>query len=151
MYNVLNSTPAVQYMVAKRFGSIENRESCIKRAGFKCEKCFMARNEHRDKFGCDLNVDHIDGNGRFSASPNNDPDNLMCLCQKCHGKKDGLRADYSKRRSYKGESHPSAKIKNNEYGQIIDLRKYGLKLKEIGSLYGIQDARVSAICKILRG
>jgi hypothetical protein len=72
-----------------RFGG--NRELAIQRDGEKCVKCGMTRQKHRDTYGCDITVDHMDYMG--SSVPkhlkNNDLSNLQTLCKKCHGKKDG--------------------------------------------------------------
>lgn len=69
-----------------RFGGM--REKAIKRDGEKCLNCAMTREQHHLKFGCDITVDHIDGNGRNSKEQNNNLENLMTLCLSCHGKKD---------------------------------------------------------------
>lgn len=50
----------------------------------------MTDKEHREKFMCSITVDHIDGNGRYSDTKNNDPKNLITLCLKCHGRKDRM-------------------------------------------------------------
>jgi cytochrome c553 len=39
-----------------------------------------------------LTIDHIDGKGYYSKEKNNDPNNLVTLCCRCHGRKDGKRA-----------------------------------------------------------
>lgn len=46
----------------------------MERDGFTCRVCG----------GSAENVHHIDGNGHRSAAPNHAPDNLICLCRKCH-------------------------------------------------------------------
>jgi 5-methylcytosine-specific restriction endonuclease McrA len=71
-----------------------NREKAIQRDGEKCVKCGMTREEHKIKYGVDITVDHIDGNGKNTPKEkkNNDMSNLMTLCKKCHGKKDCLRS-----------------------------------------------------------
>lgn len=70
------------------FGGL--RESIIIRDGEKCVICFMTREEHIAKWDRDITVNHIDGNGRNSASKlkNNLPDNLETLCLSCHSRKD---------------------------------------------------------------
>jgi hypothetical protein len=47
----------------------------------------MSREEHRKKWGRDINVDHIDGVGRGKEKPNNDINNLQTLCQICNARK----------------------------------------------------------------
>lgn len=136
-----------KYVIPKRFGSFENRERCIMLANYQCQKCGMTRDEHKLKYNCDLTVDHIDGNGRKSKNPNNNPDNLQTLCKKCHGKKDGLRADYSKRRSFAGENHPMAKLTDVQRGEIFALRSKGLTFKEIGVMYNISTSHTWLIIK----
>lgn len=70
-----------------------NREEAIQRDGEKCMACGMTRAQHIEKYGRDITVDHIDGNGRYTPRPerNNDLSNLMTLCLYCHGKKDAAR------------------------------------------------------------
>lgn len=80
---------AIARTVGYRFGG--NREKAIQRDGESCVKCGMTRMEHKEKFGKDITVDHIDGRGRYSGEKNNDLSNLQTLCLKCHGRKDGLR------------------------------------------------------------
>lgn len=136
-----------KYVIPKRFGSFENREKCISNANYQCQKCGMSREEHKLKYNCDLTVDHIDGNGRKSVNPNNKPENLQALCKKCHGQKDGLRADYSKRRSFAGENHPMAKLNNKQWHEIYELRSKGLTFKEIGEMYNISASHIWTIVK----
>lgn len=129
----------------KRFGSYDARENIIKRDGYQCTSCLISRDAHRDKYKCDLNVDHIDGNGRFFNNPNNHPDNLITLCKKCHGSKDGKRADYSKRRSYKGENHPCAKIKDADIENLHIMKKSGITQVEIAKRIGLSQSSVSRL------
>lgn len=72
-----------------RFGG--NRELAIERDGFACVRCGMTRREHKNRFGRDITVDHIDGFGRNTprVDKHNNLDNLQTLCCVCHGKKDG--------------------------------------------------------------
>ena len=79
----------ILYRDKRRFGG--NRLLAILRDGEKCMSCGMTRNAHREKYGRDITVDHIDGNGRDSEFQNNSIDNLITLCLKCHGKKDSKR------------------------------------------------------------
>jgi 5-methylcytosine-specific restriction endonuclease McrA len=58
------------------------------RDGFKCVGCGMSMAEHITKWGKALTINHIDGQGRNSKTPNNDPSNLETLCLRCHGHKD---------------------------------------------------------------
>lgn len=78
----------------KGFGG--NREAVIQRDGEKCVDCGMTRQEHKEKYGFDITVDHIDGKG--SKTPlhlkNNEMSNLQTLCSSCHGSKDSRRREY---------------------------------------------------------
>jgi predicted HNH restriction endonuclease len=74
-----------------RFGG--NREEVFKKYGGQCLKCGMSRSEHKEKWGRDLTIDHIDGLGRYSEKPNNNLNNLQVLCLSCHGAKDGPRGN----------------------------------------------------------
>jgi hypothetical protein len=58
------------------------KRSVRDRAGEKCEECGMPQSTHQDEFGQKLHVHHKDGDKR-----NNDPNNLVALCARCHGSK----------------------------------------------------------------
>lgn len=66
------------------------REVVIARDNSRCVKCYMARDQHKAKFGVDITIDHIDGRGIHYAKQdkNNLIDNLQTLCLTCHGLKD---------------------------------------------------------------
>ena len=74
------------YRNEKMFGG--NRIKVLERDGFKCVKCGMTNEEHKEKFKFSITIDHIDGNGRYSEIKNNSIINLQTLCLPCHGKKD---------------------------------------------------------------
>lgn len=57
------------------------RNSIIIRDGESCIECGIGRKEHKDIYGFDLNVHHIDFNKK-----NIDKQNLLSLCLSCHGK-----------------------------------------------------------------
>lgn len=71
-----------------RFGGL--RELVLIRDEHKCNHCDMSEQEHIDRWGRSLTVDHIDGNGRYVEKElvNNDLNNLQTLCLICHSKKD---------------------------------------------------------------
>jgi cytochrome c553 len=72
-----------------------NRELAIQRDGEKCVNCGITRAEHREKYGFDITVDHIDGKGRYTPKDqqNHDLSNLQTLCLSCHGRKDGAKSN----------------------------------------------------------
>jgi cytochrome c553 len=84
-----------EFKIARRermyFGGM--REKVIKRDKEKCVDCGMTRQEHYLKFGCDITVDHKNGNGRNAKKQDQDNklENLQTLCLICHGKKDAKR------------------------------------------------------------
>jgi hypothetical protein len=49
-----------------------------------CERCGMANDEHKKRFGGRLHVHHVDHNGIESGHPNHDVGNLRVLCGRCH-------------------------------------------------------------------
>lgn len=53
----------------------------------------MTNDEHVNRWGRAITIDHIDGAGRnkLTSEKNNDLDNLQTLCLSCHGKKDVMR------------------------------------------------------------
>ena len=69
-----------------KFGG--NRLKALERDNFKCQDCGMTQEEHIKEFGRDLNVDHIDGNGRCAKVKNHKLKNLKTTCSRCHPKKD---------------------------------------------------------------
>lgn len=83
--------------IRRKSGSIvffgNNREKVILRDKEKCVECNMTREDHREKYGRDITVNHIDGRGINTPRPekNNIMDNLETLCMKCHGIKDSKR------------------------------------------------------------
>lgn len=83
-----NGDSRAKYKNNTLFGG--NREAAVQRDREKCVRCGMTRKEHRDKFGRDITVDHIDGSGRNTEEEirNNEISNLQTLCLRCHGKKD---------------------------------------------------------------
>lgn len=70
----------------ERFGG--HREEAIARDGMKCVECGISRDDHKSKYGRDITVDHIDGNGRHSKEKNHRLENLQTLCLTCHSSKD---------------------------------------------------------------
>lgn len=72
-----------------RFGGI--RKIILERDGYRCLDCGMTQEQHFVKWKKSLTINHIDGQGRNSLIPNNDPTNLETLCLRCHGLKDGPR------------------------------------------------------------
>lgn len=65
-----------------------NRSKVLERDGYRCVECGMAREEHQEKYGKDLNVHHVDGFGFSVKKPqrNSSVDNLKTLCVSCHAK-----------------------------------------------------------------
>lgn len=61
------------------------REYILKRDNYTCIACGMPQEEHIKKWGKGLTINHKDGNGRNSKTPNNNPSNLETLCLRCHG------------------------------------------------------------------
>lgn len=72
-----------------RFG--EMRNFILERDNYTCQDCGMTQEQHWILFNRSLTIDHIDGKGRYSKEKNNDPDNLITLCLRCHGRKDRLK------------------------------------------------------------
>lgn len=75
-----------EFFDKKRFGGM--RKIVLERDSYACVQCGMSQQQHIILFDRSLTIDHIDGNGRHSAKPNNSLDNLQTLCLPCHGKKD---------------------------------------------------------------
>lgn len=107
-----------------------NREKAIVRDGSKCVRCGLTRQQHKDKYGFDITVDHIDGRGTYTPRNlrNNSLDNLQTLCIACHAVKD-------------------SKITKVSEEQVIGIRHLGgfLTNAELGAYYGISESNVGAI------
>ena|SRR3990167_8378195 len=67
-----------------------NRATVLKRDKYMCQKCGMTDQQHRQRFGKSITVDHRDGRGTTTPPRmrNNDLSNLWTLCLICHGRKD---------------------------------------------------------------
>lgn len=135
-----------KYHSKNHFGSYGMRESIIIRDGMKCRTCSMTRDEHKEKYNCDITVDHIDGNGRCSEKQNNNPDNLITLCKKCHGSKDGKRADYSKRKIYKGLNHYQCVLTADDIEFVKKKREKGMTLMAIKNESRFSFGTIQKIC-----
>lgn len=81
------------YMEANKFrGSNWQviRQKIIKRDDFKCIQCGLTREQHYEKYGRDLSVNHIKPFHQFGGKNElaNKPSNLETLCDSCHTKAD---------------------------------------------------------------
>ena len=87
MYKPTQEQRAI-YVSRYKFGGL--REFILERDGYKCSRCGMTQEEHKNRWGTSLAVDHIDGRGKNvpKEQKNNNPNNLQTLCCSCHGKKD---------------------------------------------------------------
>ena len=61
-----------------------NKEKVLERDNFECQKCGMNNEQHIVIYGYRLIVHHKDGKGKGYKNPNNNLDNLITLCRKCH-------------------------------------------------------------------
>jgi hypothetical protein len=64
-----------------------NWHKILQRSNYSCEICGLSSTtkEHDG-----LVVHHLDGNGTYMTNPNNNTDNLIVLCRKCHKMFHGL-------------------------------------------------------------
>jgi hypothetical protein len=73
-----------KYAEKYHFGA--HQEIINRRNKTGCEICGMTNEESLKRYGRNLTVHHIDGNGRTSEHPNHDVSNLMIVCRGCHNK-----------------------------------------------------------------
>jgi predicted HNH restriction endonuclease len=76
-YSVLSSE-------IRRYGM--TKKEALKVLGDKCNQCGMSNKESLERWGRNLVIHHIDGNGRNTNRPNNKLENLEIICSICHGK-----------------------------------------------------------------
>ena len=77
------------YMHKYRFGGL--RLNVLRRDSYICQVCEMTDDEHREKWNCEITIDHIDGKGRYSETKHHSMSNLWTLCLSCHGRRDFYR------------------------------------------------------------
>jgi 5-methylcytosine-specific restriction endonuclease McrA len=118
-----------------RFGGL--RDMVLKRDNYSCVCCGMTQKEHIEKWGKDITIDHVDGNGRYSGVPNNEIDNLKTMCLACHGKKDAKRGwdNGFERHIANGEKNGNAKTTNITAKEIRESNN--VSLKDLSGKYGL--------------
>lgn len=62
------------------------RQDVLERDNFECQGCGMSQEKHFVLFNTQLIIHHKDGCGRGEENPNNDMENLITLCIRCHTK-----------------------------------------------------------------
>ncbi len=63
-----------------------NKQQALERDNFQCQDCGMNQETHIALFGIWLNVHHKDGQGKNAKVKNNNLDNLITLCHRCHSR-----------------------------------------------------------------
>lgn len=131
-----------------------NREKVLKRDGYKCLHCGMGNKEHKKRFGREITVDHIDGNGRNAKVKNNELSNLQTLCLPCHLIKDKALKPHTPEFLMKlsissiGEKNINAKL-NEE--KVKKIRKYystgKYHIEDIRKMYGISYDGIRSVLK----
>lgn len=61
-------------------------EEVFERDNWECQECGISQEQSIVLFNRKLYIHHIDGNGSASNKINNDIDNLITLCSRCHGR-----------------------------------------------------------------
>ncbi len=77
-----NRDKTIESWEKQEFGG--NKQKVLERDNFECQDCGMSQERHIDLFNFQLTVHHIDGKGRRCKEKNNDMDNLITLCVRCH-------------------------------------------------------------------
>ena len=110
------------------------RQEVLKRDNYKCQLCGSSKNvevHHKDGKGTEYDTDHM----------NNDKDNLITLCHRCH-----LTLEAIKRKRETKLEIRKAKIKQMEKRSWI-LYKQGLTTREVGKIVGRSHAWVALVVK----
>ena len=94
-----------------------NRQKALERDNFECQECGLTQETHFALFNRGLSVHHLDetGVGAKIGEKNNDLDNLITLCMRCHGKlhgAEGGRWNKGRKKTQKHIKSPSTKIKS---------------------------------------
>lgn len=114
----------------KRLGS----RNGVKFGFARYSRIFSTTAKERDNFTCQIcgvqntkfHIHHLDNMGQhLSKSPNNDISNLQTLCVRCHLR---LHSKFT-----------------NKLNAILELRREGLTLAEIGTLYAVSRQRIHQI------
>lgn len=72
----------------------ESRIQALERDNYKCRRCSMTQQEHKEKHGSELHIHHITPFKEFNSFEKaNRLGNLMTLCNPCHKKLEGLPID----------------------------------------------------------
>lgn len=133
----------------------KQRERAIRRDGGICADCGVTRDECREKFGRDMDVDHIVPFHNFGNSRKaNRLGNLLSRCASCHRKAEAKRHGVqmvlpfanSANRRHKGyaigERHPRAKISASD---VVAIRASTRSLNGLAADYGLSKSAVSSI------
>lgn len=69
------------------------RDLVLERDNYTCQYCGMTQEQHILLFNKSLTIHHLDGKGVNvpRTEKNNDINNLITLCLRCHGREDSLR------------------------------------------------------------
>jgi 5-methylcytosine-specific restriction endonuclease McrA len=78
-----------------------NRLVVLERDNYECQMCGMQQEQHIVLFGSSLLIHHKDGNGRDRENPNNNINNLITLCFRCHQTAHKILRDSTKTKSVK--------------------------------------------------
>lgn len=123
----------------------------------RCVDCGMTRDQSRDAYGRDLDVDHIEPFHNFASHKEaNRPENLACRCQSCHRIAEAKRRGVQMllpfgpdRRNHhgvmRGERHPRAKVTAAQVIQIRQRRKAGEASLALAAEFGLSRRTVNGI------
>jgi hypothetical protein len=89
-----------------------NKQIALERDGFICKKCGLNQEQHIVLFGRGLHVHHIDEFGRNSLIKNNELNNLITLCVRCHAMLHSIDSSFSKQ-----------EIDKNKYDEFLRIKK----------------------------
>jgi len=73
------------FSTTSNYGTGKKRKEILERDNYSCVQCGMTDEQHKEKWGRPITIDHKDKNRK-----NNGPENLQTLCLTCHGAKDQL-------------------------------------------------------------
>ncbi len=110
-YNRTRRVAGFKKLEQERYRYGVERNVILERDNWMCQDCGMNQEQHVVLFGRGLTIHHIDGTGINSNNKNNNIDNLITLCLRCHARTENKIRAEEKRRNIDTSSKKEVKNK----------------------------------------